>query len=144
MDTAIWHHILWQIRIDIGDADIKKINRNWNDHVSKQTTWHIIPDSAVLPPWQGDLTLIYPALLWWSKLDLWTWWLFTSRQKCENSLDTWITQVIREKFSSSRPVIGQAADSSQSQACYWEFFPNNLSDQSVSTIFTLLAACEGI
>ena len=30
------------------------------------------------------------------------------------------------KILGSRPVIGQAADTSQSQVCYWEFFPNLL------------------
>ena len=75
MDTAIWHHTLWQIRIDIGDADIKKINRNWNDHVSKKTTWNIITVSVVLPPWQGrswshtDSPSAAPMLRW-SELEL--------------------------------------------------------------------------
>ena len=75
MDTAIWHHTLWQIRIDIGDADIKKINRNWNDHISKKTTWNIMTDSVVLPPWQGrswshtDSPSAAPMLRW-SELEL--------------------------------------------------------------------------
>ena len=75
MDTAIWHHTLWQIRIDIGDADIKKIYRNWNDHVSKKTTWNIITVSVVLPPWQGrswshtDSPSAAPMLRW-SELEL--------------------------------------------------------------------------
>ena len=31
--------------------------------------------------------------------------------------------LVREKLSSSRPVIGQSADTSQSQACCWIIFP---------------------
>ena len=51
----------------------------------------------------------------------------TSRQKWANSWDTWIHSSDAGKIPSSRPVIGQAADTSQSQACYWEFFLHHLS-----------------
>ena len=69
-------------------------------------------------------------------------WLFklgplpiTTRQKWANSSDTWIHSSDAGKIPSSRPVIGQAADTSQSQACYWEFFLHHLSGSKCLNYF---------
>ena len=68
----------------------------------------------------------------------------TSRQKWGNSWDTWIHSSDAGKIPSSRPVIGQAADTSQSQACYWEFFLHHLSGSKCLNYFpTFGELCSG-
>ena len=96
--------------------------------------------------WDRDILRLLPNehVLWVGAIVImfrYYYWHYTRFQICENSCDIWVTEGIREKLSSSRPVIGPAADTSQSQACYWKIFPNTLSDPSVLTIFTNLEPC---